>query len=167
MTVSRAVQDHRGCSGGSAQTRSVLGVLLSHEEKEKRGTRLRISSASRRACALPGSPCLLPKNPVLQPPTHGRAKEDQEAVAEQGVLCGLLSISSRLSHRRSPALLSKSRPLWHRTPTWLLAQDLAPEKLFTNQGEAAPPSSGHGPCLKPAGAAVPQTQSFSLCPDGQ
>lgn len=62
----------------------------------------------------------------------------------------LLGISGHLLHRRSSASLSKSRPLWHRSQTWLLAQDLAPAELLTKQGDAPSLGTAHSPVLKPS-----------------
>lgn len=62
----------------------------------------------------------------------------------------LLSISVHLSLRRSSASFSKSRPLWHRSQIWLLAQDLAPAALITKQGDAPPLGTLHSAVLKPS-----------------
>lgn len=62
----------------------------------------------------------------------------------------LLSISVHLSLRRSSAVLSKSRPLWHGSQTWPLAQDLAPAALITKQGDAPPLGTVRSAVLKPS-----------------
>lgn len=73
----------------------------------------------------------------------------------------LLSISVHLSLRRSSALLSKSRPLWHGSQTWLLAQDLAPAALITKQGDAPPLGTVHSTVLKPSRGYYPSIRSSS------
>lgn len=62
----------------------------------------------------------------------------------------LLGISGHLSHRRSSASLSKSRPLWHGSQTWLLAQHLAPAELLTKPGDAPPLGTARGPASEPS-----------------